>query len=431
MPLDIVIGTQWGDEGKGRFVDLFSAEADIVARYNGGDNAGHTVTAGSRTFKLHLIPSGIIHPHTTAVMGSGMVINLATLHQEMQMLSRADIPVSQDRLLISHAAHIITPAHRALDRAREESLGNAQIGTTGRGIGPAYEDKVIRRGLRVEEMLDLATFRARLREHIASANHLIKELYHGNQVDVERVIDEYSSYADQFSKYVGDARSLILGALAQGKKVLAEGAQGTLLDIDEGSYPFVTSSNCTAAAALIGMGVGIQPVERVIGITKAFQTRVGSGPFPTELHGENAARLRGSGDNPWDEYGTTTGRARRVGWLDGVLLRYAAQVNNLTEVAVTKLDILSGLEEVKICTAYGCEGESFSIPPLGVAHLEYFQPIYESMAGWQEDIRGIRHWLDLPAQARAFIQRIEEVCGAAVHWVSVGHEREQVIHVQK
>jgi adenylosuccinate synthase len=431
MPLDIVIGTQWGDEGKGRFVDLFSAEADVVARYNGGDNAGHTVTTGKRAFKLHLIPSGIIHPHTTAIMAGGMVINLAALYQEIRMLSDANIPVSPNRLVISYAAHLITPAHRALDRAREASRGNAQIGTTGRGIGPAYEDKIIRSGLRVEEMLDLTSFRRRLREHVTNANHLLEELYHVNGLDIDQIVDEYCSYAEQFSKYVGDTRSLVLDALAKEKEVLAEGAQGTLLDIDGGTYPFVTSSNCTAAAALIGLGIGVQPVRRIIGVTKAFQTRVGSGPFPTELLGEEAQRLRGSGDNPWDEYGTTTGRPRRVGWLDGVLLRYAVQVNNLTELAVTKLDILSGFDEVKICTAYFSKGESFSKPPMGVGHLEQFQPVYETLPGWNEDIRDIRKQSDLPPSAQTFLQRIEEISGVPVHWVSVGPEREQVIHVEK
>ena len=430
MPLDIVVGTQWGDEGKGRIVDLLAGRADLVARYNGGDNAGHTVTTGEHTFKLHLIPSGIIHPHTVAVIGSGTVVNPATLLSEIDMLRQNGVRVDPERLRLSYAAHIITPAHQALDRAQEAARGGAQIGTTGRGIGPAYTDKAARRGLRLLDMLDVDSFRRKILDHTGEINHWLKAVYGAEMTDAVKLADDYAAYAETLQPYIDDAGAVIAAALQNEKTVLAEGAQGTLLDLDAGTYPFVTSSYTTAGGALAGMGIGISPVRRVTGVTKSFQTRVGSGPFPTELFGEFALRLRGTGSNPWDEFGTTTGRPRRVGWLDGVLLRYAVQVNGLTELAMTKLDILTGLPVIRICTAYCTRDQEYTQLPFGPSDLSPFEPIYEEVAGWEADVSTARTWEDLPQAAQQFIRRVEAIAGVPVRLISVGPEREQVVEVQ-
>ncbi|WP_448334633.1 adenylosuccinate synthase [Bellilinea sp.] len=429
MPLEIVIGTQWGDEGKGRIVDLLAAKADVVARFNGGDNAGHTVTVGSRTFKLHLIPSGIIHPHTIGVMGNGMVINPVTFVNEVEMLQAAGVAANPERLRISHAAHLITPAHRALDAAQEAARGQAQIGTTGRGIGPAYTGKTSRNGLRMEDMLDASSFYKKMKQHVEEINTMLVKLYRADPLDENAVAREYAKLALQLAPYITDTGELVYRALQQGKRVLAEGAQGTLLDLDHGTYPYVTSSYATAAGALVGLGVGIVPVERVIGVTKSFQTRVGAGPFPTEVFGKTAERLRGSGKNPWDEFGTTTGRPRRVGWLDGVLLRYALRVNGVTELMVTKMDILSGLTNLRLCTAYQQGSQVVHELPLGPANLTPYEPVYEELAGWEEEITSVRRWQELPEAARVYAQRLSEFCGVPVRRLSVGPEREQVVDV--
>ena len=346
MPLEIVVGAQWGDEGKGRVVDLLSEKADISARYNGGDNAGHTVTVGEKIFKLHIIPSGFIHPNTIGVLGNGMVINPSTLVEEMEMLKTAGVEVSPARLFISDAAQLITPAHRLLDAAQDAALGKAQIGTTGRGIGPAYVDKAARRGLRTGEILDLPSFKQRLMDHFTSTNITLKALYQHPGLDVEKTTAEYMEKAAIMQPYIRRIGPIVKKALDAGKTVLSEAAQGTLLDLEQGTYPFVTSSCTTAAGVFSGLGLGIYPVNRVVGVTKSFQTRVGSGPFPTELLDEKATLLRGTGSNPWDEFGTTTGRPRRVGWLDLVLLRYAIEINGITELFITKMDILSGIGEI-------------------------------------------------------------------------------------
>jgi len=429
MPLDIIIGTQWGDEGKGRVVDLLSARADIVARYNGGDNAGHTVTVGDKTFKLHQIPSGAIHPNAIAIVGSGVVVNPASFLAEIDMLRKNAVEINPSRLRISHAAHLITPAHRALDKAQESARGKGQIGTTGRGIGPAYTDKIARTGIRLEEMLDLAGFRRRIENHIEDANQILAGLYRAETLDPQVVADEYCASAEQLAPYITDTSALVWEALRKGQVVLAEGAQGTLLDIDHGTYPFVTSSSPTAPGVLTGLGVGFGYIGRVIGVTKAFQSRVGSGPFPTEVFNENAERLRGTGSNPWDEFGTTTGRPRRVGWLDGVLLRYAVRINGLSELVVTKLDVLSGLPVVKVCTSYRADGKEYSELPMGPTDLSPFEPVYEDLPGWEADLTGVRSWSDLPRQAQNYLERIAEISGVPVCQVSVGPEREQVVDI--
>ena len=429
MPLDIVVGTQWGDEGKGRVVDLLAAQADFVARYNGGDNAGHTVTVGEQTFRLHLIPSGVIHLHTVGVIGNGVVVNPATLLAEMDTLRAAGIPITPDRLRLSYAAHLITPAHRALDQAQEASRGQGKLGTTLRGIGPAYTSKVSRQGLRLVEMLDREQFAERVRAHVQEINRYLIALYAAEPLDADGIVAEFDGYAAQLAPYIADVSSLLAEALARGRRVLAEGAQGTLLDLDHGTYPFVTSSNPTAPGALVGLGLGVGSTERAIGVTKSFQTRVGSGPFPTELTGELATRLRGSGANPWDEFGTTTGRPRRVGWLDIVLLRYAVRINGLTELALTKLDILTGLPTIRLCTAYRAKDQTFTALPFGPSDLSAYGPAYEELPGWDQDLGAARRWEDLPAAARDYILRIEELSGLPVRLVSVGPERTQVIEI--
>ena len=430
MPLHIIIGAQWGDEGKGRITDLLAADAHIVARYSGGDNAGHTVTVGEKIFKLHLLPSGLVQPRAVGVLGHGMVINPARLLQEMDELERAGLDVSPARVKVSYAAHLITPAHIALDKADEGARVGAEggkIGTTGRGIGPAYTDKTGRRGLRAELMLDPERLGDRVMEHVRAANLTLERIYGQPGVDPVATAAEYTDYARRLAPYLTDTSLYLHNRLRAGDVVIAEGAQGTLLDLDLGTYPYVTSSSPTSGGVFSGLGIGPHYAGRIIGVTKAFQTRVGEGPFPTEAFGEEADRLRGTGANPWDEFGTTTGRPRRCGWLDLVLLRYAVRVNGLTELVLTKLDVLSGLNTVQLCTAYRSGGQQYNELPLGPADLSPFQPVYESMPGWSEDVSRARTLADLPAAARHYIQRIEELTGVPVSLISVGAERSQVV----
>lgn len=437
MPLHIIIGAQWGDEGKGRITDLLAADAHINARYSGGDNAGHTVTVGGRVFKLHLLPSGLIHPHVTGLLGHGMVINPARLLAEMDTLRGLGLELTPERVKVSAAAHLITPAHIALDQADEaaraqaaEANGEAEgkIGTTGRGIGPAYTDKTARRGLRAEMMLDPERLGDRVADHVRAANLRLERLYGQPALDAERVAAEYTAHARALAPYLTDTSLYLHQRLREGAAALAEGAQGTLLDLDLGTYPFVTSSSPTSAGAFVGLGVGPQFAGRIIGVTKAFQTRVGEGPFPTEAFGAEAERLRGTGQNPWDEFGTTTGRPRRCGWLDLVLLRYAVRVNGLSELVLTKLDVLSGLEAVRLCTAYEAAGRAHEELPLGPADLSPFRPVYETLPGWDEDVSGARTLADLPSAARHYLRRIEELTGVPISLVSVGPERSQIVY---
>jgi adenylosuccinate synthase len=421
---------QWGDEGKGRVVDLLSEDADLVVRYNGGDNAGHTVTVGEKIFKLHLIPSGIIHTHVIGVLGNGLVINPSTLLEEIQLLQAAGIDISPKRLWISDAAHIITPAHRLLDKAQEIALGSGQIGTTGRGIGPAYVDKASRKGIRLGDVMDPARAKDILLRHFEQANHILTTLYQAPAIDPSEMTETSLAQIKLILPYVRNTGSVLRTALKSGKRVLAEGAQGTLLDLDQGSYPFVTSSCTTATGIFSGLGIGIQAVDRIIGITKAFQTRVGSGPFPTELEGEMASYLRGTGANPWDEFGTTTGRPRRVGWLDLVLLRYAIEINGTTELFLTKMDILTGIDRIHVCSAYRHQSKMYSDLSFsgGASVLGKCDPVYEVLAGWKEDISLIREWDKLPPQVMDYIQFIEKFCEVPVSAISVGPERSAVIY---
>jgi adenylosuccinate synthase len=426
MPLDIIVGTQWGDEGKGRITDLLAAESDIVARYGGGDNAGHTVTVGDQLFKLHLIPSGIIHSHTLCIIGNGMVINPKNLIAEIEQLKSFGIDVTPDRLVISSAAHVITPAHLALDRAMETQAEGTKIGTTLRGIGPAYTAKSARSGIRASAMRKPGLFSELVRIQIEKAGEQLQNIYQMDPPNPESLASEYAELAEQLRPFVSGTSAIISQALEEGQVVLAEGAQGTLLDIDHGTYPFVTSSHPTAPGALMGLGVGASEIRRVIGVAKAFQTRVGEGPFPTELPDAIGDHLRGTGENPWDEFGTTTGRPRRCGWLDGVLLRYANQINGLTELVITKLDILSGLNRLNIAVEYNMDGQRVD-QPTDLAHLAQASPIYREFAGWESPLTNMRAWNELPYEAQTYIEYLEQHCNLPATLLSIGPERNQII----
>lgn len=426
MPATIIIGAQWGDEGKGRAVDWLASTADVVARFSGGDNAGHTVFVGNEVFKLHLIPSGILHPRAVCVMGNGMVINPVNLVSEIDRLSAMGVEVSPRRLLISTRAHIITPAHIAQDAAKEQARGDQKLGTTLRGIGPAYLDKIGRAGIRAGMMADPDGFARALEDALNRANaHLMRDGF--ETVDVPAGVSAYVQAAERLRPYLADTAVYLNQRLNAGARVVCEGAQGTLLDVDHGSYPFVTSSSPSVGGALAGLGFGPRHVEQVIGVAKAFGTRVGSGAFPTELSGALADRLRGTGANFWDEFGTTTGRPRRCGWLDAVLLRYSAYINGFTEIVLTKLDILSGFDELKIAVAYELDGERLEYPPVSAGDLERVTPIYETLPGWHEDISGVRHFDDLPENTRRYVARIAQLCETPIRVLSVGPERDQLV----
>ncbi len=428
MPITVILGAQWGDEGKGKITDLLAAKADLVARFAGGDNAGHTITLGTERFALHLIPSGILNPNTTCLLGGAMVVNPKKLLAEMDGLAERAIDVSPQRIRLSGSAHLIMPYHIALDGAAEAARGDGAIGTTRRGIGPAYTDKAARSGIRAMEMLhDPGMFAQRIREQVEKNNVTLQKVYGQPPLEAEAVVDEYSSYARRIGPFIADVPEEIAGALLAGKRVLAEGAQGTLLDLDHGSYPYVTSSHPTIGGVLIGLGVGPQHIQRVLGVVKAYQTRVGAGPMPTELSGELGEKLRGTGAQPWDEFGTTTGRPRRCGWLDMVALRYAQRINGLTEIAITKLDILSRFEALKICVAYELDGKQVDAYPTDLAVLARCQPIYETLPGWGQDISGARTFADLPKQARDYVQRIEEQTGIPASYIGIGPGRDQTL----
>ncbi|MBN1138834.1 MAG: adenylosuccinate synthase [Anaerolineae bacterium] len=433
MPINVILGAQWGDEGKGKITDLLAAQTDLVARYGGGDNAGHTVTVGTERFALHLIPSGILYPRVTCLLGSGMVVNPQRLLAEMDSLAARGVDVSPARLKLSGQAHLILPYHIALDGAAEGLRGGAALGTTRRGIGPAYTDKAARTGIRAQELLHAVerpeALAQRVREQLAAKNEILDKIYGQPRLDetADAVIEETLAHARRLAPYIADVPETVSHALRSGKRILAEGAQGTLLDLDHGSYPYVTSSYPTVGGALIGLGVGPQHIERVVGVVKAYQTRVGAGPMPTELEGELADLLRGTGTQPWDEFGTTTGRPRRCGWLDAVTLRYAARVNGLTEIALTKLDVLSRFEAVKICVAYDLDGQRLESFPTDQAVLARCRPIYQLLPGWQDDIVQAQTFEDLPVQARDYVLFIEELLGIPASYISVGPGRDQTI----
>jgi adenylosuccinate synthase len=430
MPLDIVVGSQWGDEGKGHITDLLASDCDVVARFCGGDNAGHTITIGSDIFQLHLIPSGIAQKNTFCVLGNGVVINPAVLIREMRELSERGIEVTPRRLMISDKAHLITPAHIAIDKAYEFARGAESIGTTHRGIGPAYTDKAMRNGIRAGMLKDPEALADAVLEDMEQKNKQLTTVYHGDPVDARSIAADYANFGKLLAPFVSDTSRFLEEKLKQGKSVLAEGAQGTLLDLDHGTYPFVTSSWPTSGGALIGLGVGPKHVDRVVGVGKAFTTRVGSGPFPSELDGEEAVRLRGTGELPWDEFGTTTGRPRRVGWLDTVILRYAARINSLTELALTKLDILSGIPQLPVCVSYEFDGEELSHFPSDLTVLSRCKPVYKWLPGWMEDITQVRRMADLPKEAHGYVDFVSQEIGVPISLVSVGPSREQIIQAQ-
>jgi adenylosuccinate synthase len=428
MSITVVLGAQWGDEGKGKITDLLAADADVVARFAGGDNAGHTVTVGSERFALHLIPSGILNPGTTCLLGGAMVVNPKKLLAEMDGLAARGVETSPERIKLSGLAHLIMPYHIALDGAAEAARGDGAIGTTRRGIGPAYTDKAARSGIRAQEMLHSPdAFGRRIREQVDEKNAILSNLYGQPPLEPEAVVQEYLSYADRLRPFIADVSEEVTKALDSGQGVLAEGAQGTLLDLDHGSYPYVTSSYPTVGGVMIGLGVGPHHVKRVVGVVKAYQTRVGAGPMPTELSGELGERLRGTGDQPWDEFGTTTGRPRRCGWLDMVTLRYALRLNGLTEIAVTKLDILSRFDALQLCVAYELDGQRVEAFPTDLAVLARCRPIYETWPGWGTDITNARTYQDLPNQARDYLQRIEDLLGIPALFIGVGPGRDQTI----
>ncbi|HSL15400.1 MAG TPA: adenylosuccinate synthase [Actinomycetota bacterium] len=419
MPASILLGTQWGDEGKGKATDLLADDVDFVVRYQGGNNAGHTVIAESRTLKLHLIPSGILYPRLVSVIADGVVVDPRVLLEEMDTLAGLGVDVS--RLAVSGNAHLIMPYHLELEKVTERFLGKNALGTTKRGIGPAYGDKAARIGLRVQDLFDEKIFRQKLDVVLKEKNLVLTKVYGRLPLDGERISADYMAYAERLRPHVTDTSKLLDDGLRAGRSVLLEGAQGTLLDLDHGTYPFVTSSNPVAGYALASAGIGPSWVDRVIGVTKAYVTRVGAGPFPTEDTGDDGERLGRIGQ----EFGVTTGRKRRCGWFDAVVLRYAARVNGLTELFLTKLDVLSGFAAVKVCTAYEAEGERFDDFPPHQSLFHRARPMYEELEGWDDDLGGCRSFADLPVAARRYVDRIAELGDVPVSVVSVGPAREQ------
>ena len=425
MPTKIVLGAQWGDEGKAKVVDYLTEDADIVVRFQGGANAGHTVQVGDTQFIFHLIPSGIMHPDKTCVVGNGVVLDPEAVLAEIEDLAAKGITV-EGRLFISQSAHVVMPYHKVLDQVGEASQGSGKIGTTGRGIGPAYRDKVDRSsGIRVMDLLDEDGLTERIRTVVAEKNAVLTRIYGHDALDAEPIVAAAAEYGRRLGPYVADTSLLLNDAISAGKRILFEGAQGTLLDIDHGTYPFVTSSNTTAGGACTGTGIGPTRIDSVVGVTKAYTTRVGNGPFPTELDGEEGERIRALGK----EYGATTGRPRRCGWFDGVIVRLASRVNGLTSLAVTRLDVLDTMERLKVCTAYRYGDRTLEEFPADPRVLAQCRPVYEELEGWVSPTTGVRRFADLPVNARAYVQRISELSRAPVSLISVGPEREASIRL--
>lgn len=425
MPSVVVVGLQWGDEGKGKITDFLAGQADLVVRFQGGNNAGHTVVVGEEEFKLHLVPSGILYPGKLCVLGNGVVINPGVLLQELNGLKKRGIDIRGMR--ISDRAHVIMPYHPILDQLDESSRTIGKIGTTGRGIGPAYVDKYARYdSIRMVDLLDRETFKEKLAEIIRIKNRLLEQVYQERGVDFQNIYEEYSSYAEQLREYVTDTSVLINRALQDGKKVLFEGAQGTLLDIDHGTYPFVSSSSPTAGGACVGTGVGPTRIDKVVGVIKAYSTRVGEGPFPTELPENLVSMLR---DGRGREYGVTTGRPRRCGWFDGVIGEYSVRVNGVDSLVVMKLDVLDGMETVKLCTGYRYRNSVLKEFPANLKVLAECTPIYEEMPGWRKETTQAKQFSDLPVQAQDYLKRISELAGAPISMVSVGWRRDETILV--
>jgi len=424
MPAVVLLGAQWGDEGKGKATDLLGDRVDYVVRYQGGNNAGHTVVIGDQKYALHLLPSGILSPNVIPVIGNGVVIDPAVLLTEIKGLNERGIDTS--KLKISTNAHLITPYHRTIDKVSERFLGKSKIGTTGRGIGPAYADKINRIGIRVQDLFDQSIFKQKIEAALHDKNQILVKVFNRKGITVEEVIDEYLGYAEILKPYVTDTSLLLDQALQQGKVVLLEGSQGTLLDVDHGTYPFVTSSNPTAGGASTGSGIGPTKITRVIGILKAYTTRVGSGPFPTELFDEDGEALRKIGG----EVGVTTGRNRRCGWFDAPIARYAVRVNGLTDFFLTKLDVLTGWEKIPVCVAYEIDGKRVEELPASQSDFHHAKPIYEYLPGWEENISKARSVTDLPMNAQEYVKFLEKISGAPMSAIGVGPGRDETIVVR-
>ncbi|MGF0115300.1 adenylosuccinate synthase [Promicromonospora sp. Marseille-Q5078] len=423
MPAVVLVGAQWGDEGKGKATDLLGSRVDYVVKFNGGNNAGHTVVIGDEKYALHLLPSGILSPGVVPVIGNGVVVDIDVLFEELDDLIARGVDVS--RLLVSSQAHVIAGYHRTLDKVTERFLGKRRIGTTGRGIGPAYADKINRVGIRIADLFDPKILREKVEGSLDQKNHLLVKVYNRRAVEIDETVDELLAHAERLRPMVANTPLVLNQALDAGKNVLFEAGQATMLDIDHGTYPFVTSSSATAGGAVTGSGIGPTRVDSVIGVIKAYTTRVGEGPFPTELFDDMGEYLLKTGG----EYGVTTGRARRCGWYDSVIARYAARINGLTDLVVTKLDVLTGLEKVPVCVAYDVDGTRYDEMPDDQSAFHHATPIYEEMPGWWEDISGARTIEDLPANAQAYLARLEELSGCRISAVGVGPRRDEIIPV--
>ncbi|MFA5517322.1 MAG: adenylosuccinate synthase [Desulfuromonadales bacterium] len=422
----IIVGAQWGDEGKGKVVDIYTEHAHDVVRYQGGNNAGHTLVVGSEKTILHLIPSGILHEGKRCIIGNGVVLDPKVFLQEIVNLKKKGYLADDRQLVVDSNVHIIMPYHKAIDIARESNSGQRKIGTTGRGIGPTYEDKIGRRGIRLIDLVKPEAFARKLEEVLPEKNFLLEKFLGGTPLSGEAIIEEYSEYGRQLEKYLGNASVLLNQSIAAGEHVLFEGAQGSLLDVDHGTYPYVTSSSTIAGGACTGAGLGPRFIDEVVGISKAYVTRVGEGPFPTELTDEMGEKLRQAGQ----EFGSTTGRPRRTGWFDAVALREAVRTNGMTGLAITKMDVLNDLDTIKICTAYAYRGELLEDFPRDLDVLKECKPVYEGLEGWQSDISGATTFAELPAKAADYLRKLEQVTGCPVVLVSVGPRRDQTIQVK-
>jgi adenylosuccinate synthase len=417
----VIIGAQWGDEGKGRATDLLGSRVDYVVKFNGGNNAGHTVVVGDEKYALHLLPSGILTPGVVPVIGNGVVVDIEVLFHELDALAARGVDVS--RLRVSANAHVITHYHRTIDKVTERFLGKRQIGTTGRGIGPTYADKINRVGIRIQDLFDENILRQKVEAALDAKNHMLVKIYNRRAISAEEIVESLLSYVERLRPMVGDASLELNAALDEGKTVLFEAGQATMLDIDHGTYPFVTSSSATSGGAATGSGVAPNRLERIIAVVKAYTTRVGAGPFPTELHDESGEYLRAKGF----EFGTTTGRPRRCGWYDAPIARYTARINGVTDFVLTKLDVLSGLATIPVCVAYDVDGVRHDEVPVSQSDFHHATPIYEELPGWQEDITACRRFEDLPKNAQDYVTAIERMSGARISAIGVGPEREQVV----
>ena len=425
MSAFIVLGAQWGDEGKGKMTDYLAEEAEVVVRFQGGNNAGHTVEVGERQYKLHLIPSGILYDDKLNVIGNGVVVDPKALFEEIGYLEKEGVKVTPEKLIISDRAHVIMPYHKLLDKLKEEARGKNDIGTTGKGIGPCYTDKIERCGIRICDLLHEKVFEEKLREYMTMKNAYITKVYGGEALDIERTLEEYNEYAKRIRPFVQDTSVKVYNEIKANKNVLFEGAQGMLLDIDYGTYPFVTSSNTTAGGVSNGVGIGPNMITNAVGIAKAYTTRVGKGPFPTELLDEVGEWIRETGH----EYGVTTGRSRRCGWLDLVIVKSAVRVSGLTSLAVTKIDTLAGLEKIKVCVGYKFNGEIIDYFPASLEDLANCEPVYETFDGWDSSVADARKYEDLPENARKYLERISEFTETKISIVSVGPKRDQTMRV--